>query len=214
MVIERSVKGFLFVNKIKLRMEELQLQSEDGVLISISRGALKQCQMLSAITENDVPNGIIKLQTVTAPVLTKVVEYLTAHEDDEPAEECGERLFIPKVQQKKCDLSDDDSVGGERDSEEEQEAEVDIYHNRYSGLLCAFDSRFLQSLSVPTLLEVTKAANYLGIESLLDLGCRGIAGHMKGLSTEAIRQKFNIRCDLTPEEEERIRREGLWAQDF
>lgn len=199
--------------------DQVQLQSEDGAVFSVTRKALKQSRMLSDII---VDGGVIKLQTLTAPVLTKVIEYLTAHETDDvgnaertPSIQVS-KLQIPRIQKhNKRNISDDDSVNDELDDDDAGNfMETDIYHNRYSGLLCAFDNKFLQSLSVPTLLEVTKAANYLGIDSLLDLGCRGIAGHMKGLSTEAIRAKFNIRCDFTPEEEERIRREGMWAQDF
>ena len=205
---------------------QVQLQSEDGAVFNISRRALKQSRMLSTIfNENINPQEVIKLQTVTAPVLTKVIEYLSAHEEDdsissievEGSSNHAENR-IPRILRqadRHPDLSDDDSVNGEAEEGGRSFVpETDIYHNRYSGLLCAFDNKFLQSLSVPTLLEVTKAANYLGIDNLLDLGCRGIASHMKGLSTEAIRQKFNIKCDFTPEEEERIRREGLWAQDF
>ena len=41
-----------------------------------------------------------------------------------------------------------------------------------------------------------------------------IASNIKGLSVEAIRAKFGIQCDFTPEELERINNEGLWAYDF
>ena len=85
---------------------------------------------------------------------------------------------------------------------------------RYSGFLCPFDKKFISSLDLNTLLEVTKAANYLGILPLLDIGARMIASNIKGLSVEAIRAKFGIQCDFTPEELERINNEGLWTYDF
>ena len=46
---------------------------------------------------------------------------------------------------------------------------------------------------------------------LLDLCCRGVAGHMRGLSVEELRKKFNIVNDFALEEEEGVRRENLWA---
>jgi S-phase kinase-associated protein 1 len=37
---------------------------------------------------------------------------------------------------------------------------------------------------------------------------------MKGLSVEELRSKFNIKNDFTPEEEERVRKETGWINDF
>ncbi|WVZ58695.1 hypothetical protein U9M48_008937 [Paspalum notatum var. saurae] len=60
-------------------------------------------------------------------------------------------------------------------------------------------------------LEFVKAANYLGIKGLLDLTCQTVADMTKGKSPEEIREMFNIKNDLTPEEEEEIRKENVWA---
>jgi S-phase kinase-associated protein 1 len=63
------------------------------------------------------------------------------------------------------------------------------------------------------LLGVIMAANYLGIHLLLKMGTILMAGIIKGLTPEAIRQKFKIAKDLTKAKEEQIRQENAWCED-
>ena len=51
------------------------------------------------------------------------------------------------------------------------------------------------------LFELILAANYLDIQSLLDLTCAKVASMIKGRNTEEIRKRFGIVNDFTPEEE-------------
>lgn len=60
----------------------------------------------------------------------------------------------------------------------------------------------------------SKAANYLDIKALLDVGCKTVANMIKGKSPEEIRKTFNIQNDFTPEEEDQIRRENEWAEEL
>lgn len=59
-----------------------------------------------------------------------------------------------------------------------------------------------------------QAANYLDIKALLDVGCKTVANMIKGKSPEEIRKTFNIQNDFTPEEEDQIRRENEWAEEY
>lgn len=52
-----------------------------------------------------------------------------------------------------------------------------------------------------------QAANYMHIKGLLALACQAVANMIKGKTPEEIRKTFNIKNDLTPEEEEEVRRE-------
>ncbi|XP_023539883.1 SKP1-like protein 1A [Cucurbita pepo subsp. pepo] len=62
-----------------------------------------------------------------------------------------------------------------------------------------------------TLFDLLLAANYLSINSLLDLTCRTVANMFRGKTPEEVRKTFNIKNDFTPEEEAEIRRENQWA---
>jgi len=64
------------------------------------------------------------------------------------------------------------------------------------------------------LMTVPQAANYLDIKALLDVGCKTVANMIKGKSPEEIRKTFNIQNDFTPEEEDQIRRENEWAEEY
>lgn len=56
-----------------------------------------------------------------------------------------------------------------------------------------------------------QAANYLDIQSLLDLTCMTVADQMKGKSLDEIRKHFHIVNDYSKDEEEDVRRENSWA---
>ncbi|KAJ4976034.1 hypothetical protein NE237_001140 [Protea cynaroides] len=57
------------------------------------------------------------------------------------------------------------------------------------------------------------AANYLEIKGLLHLTVEKAANMIRGKTPEQIREIFNIKNDFTPEEEEQIRKENVWAFD-
>ncbi|RWR92338.1 Skp1 domain-containing protein/Skp1_POZ domain-containing protein [Cinnamomum micranthum f. kanehirae] len=61
------------------------------------------------------------------------------------------------------------------------------------------------------LFDLIQAANYLNINSLLDLTCQTAADMIKGKTPEEIKKFFNIENNFTPEEEEEVRRENQWA---
>ena len=61
------------------------------------------------------------------------------------------------------------------------------------------------------LFDLTMAANYLLMDSLIDLTCRTVADMIKGMSVEKIREDFQIKNDFTPEEEKQVRNENSWV---
>lgn len=73
-----------------------------------------------------------------------------------------------------------------------------------------FEKEFLD-METSDVFNVILAANYLNIEKLLDASCRSVADMIKGKTPEEIRETFNIQNDFTPEEEEQVRRENMWA---
>ena len=63
------------------------------------------------------------------------------------------------------------------------------------------------------LLELAHVSNYLLIDELFQLACKSLAILIKGKSVEEIRTVLNVVNDLSPEEEERIRKETEWCID-
>ncbi|KAJ9704450.1 hypothetical protein PVL29_002833 [Vitis rotundifolia] len=78
--------------------------------------------------------------------------------------------------------------------------------------LKAWDADFVK-VDQDTLFALINAANYLEIESLLELTTQTVADVILGKTTDEIYKsyKFEFKNDFTPEEEEEVRRENAWA---
>ena len=63
-----------------------------------------------------------------------------------------------------------------------------------------WDVTFINSVDLDFTYEIINAANYMVINSLLDLACAKLSALMKGKTVEEIRQMFNIESDLSDEE--------------
>jgi len=63
------------------------------------------------------------------------------------------------------------------------------------------------------LFDLTIAANFLGVNPLLNLTCATIATMIKGKTPEEIRRTFNIVNDFTAEEEAAVREENKWCEE-
>ena len=66
------------------------------------------------------------------------------------------------------------------------------------------------NISQEELFDLILAANYLDIKDMLDLLAKSVANLMRGKTAQEIRDTFNIKCDLTKEEIERIQNENEW----
>lgn len=169
----------------------VNLISEDGRMFEVSRESFRKIGIYRSASEDpDVTE--FPIHAVTSNILQKVIEYLEMHESDSPAKTIAS--ISNMVHEEDIDFCVMD----------------DIEYTRYSALISPRDRQFLATIDLPTLIEVTKAANYLHIPDLLDLCCMAVANQMRGLSVEELRSKFNICNDFTPEEEERVQKETLW----
>jgi len=93
-----------------------------------------------------------------------------------------------------------------------EEIEKPLKSANMREVVSEWDASFVE-IEQEHLFELILAANYMDIKPLLDLTCAKVASMIKGKSPEEIRQKFNIKNDFTPEEEEAIRAENKWAED-
>ncbi|XP_053681593.1 S-phase kinase-associated protein 1-like [Sabethes cyaneus] len=91
--------------------------------------------------------------------------------------------------------------------------DADENREKWSDVICQWDQLFLRVDKI-TLYELTMTANDLDIKALLDTCCQTMANMLRGKTSEEMRQTFNIKNDLTPEEEEQIRRENEWCEEM
>lgn len=96
-------------------------------------------------------------------------------------------------------------------NDKNENAEDDQREKR-SDDIGAWDSEFLK-VDQGTLFELLLAANYLGIEGLLDAACKTVANQIRGKGPEEIRKTFNIQNDFTPEEEEQTKYDNQWCEE-
>lgn len=79
------------------------------------------------------------------------------------------------------------------------------------AVLEEFDAKFLD-LDQADLYDLFLAVNFLNIEDLLERVTNKVVGMIEGKSPEEIRNIFNIKNDLSPEEIEESRRENCWIR--
>lgn len=75
-----------------------------------------------------------------------------------------------------------------------------------------WEKEFVQ-VDKSTLFQLILAANFLDVQTLLDLTCKTVADMIKGKTPEQIRAEFNIENDFTPEQLEEVRRDNAWCSD-
>ncbi|XP_006347116.1 SKP1-like protein 11 [Solanum tuberosum] len=76
-------------------------------------------------------------------------------------------------------------------------------------MLLEFDKAFVK-VHHSILHALILAANFLNNKEILDIMCQEVANRIKG-SPQEIRKEFDIKNDITSEEEEAIRKENAWA---
>eukprot|EP00386_Alphamonas_edax_P015525 GDKI01047379.1.p1 GENE.GDKI01047379.1~~GDKI01047379.1.p1 ORF type:complete len:169 (-),score=76.59 GDKI01047379.1:303-809(-) len=87
-----------------------------------------------------------------------------------------------------------------------------VKSNDMKEVVCEWDANFVD-VEQDVLFELILAANYLDIKPLLDLACAKIGSMIKGKSPEEIRKAFNM-PQFSPEEEEQIRKENPWMEEY
>jgi hypothetical protein len=184
---------------------KITLVTEDGQRVLLERKSAQQIGILKTMLNS--PSNIFPVPAVKSTILTKVVEFLDQHADDPIASPPKQ----PTVSSDDDDEDDNADVSTlTLDSPGSSDDEY-IYED-YLASVTPWDQRFLD-IDLPTLIELTKAANYLNVPILLDLCCRTIARQMTGLKAEELRKKFNLPNDFTPEEEAKMAAEFAWIEE-
>ena len=93
------------------------------------------------------------------------------------------------------------------------EIEKPLTSNEMKNLTDEWSANFIDKIPLDDLVNLSVAANYMGINSLLDLCCAKIASLCKDKSEEEIFKTFNITEPLTEEEKNKIKEENKWIDE-
>jgi len=149
-----------------------KVTSNDNQVFEIDQGVVEQSSTIKTLSElmeiNDVP---IPLPNVKASILEPIIEFCNHHKNDPKPEPI--------------------------DEDEDDDPNKDIYEPKRSDDISEWDQTFIARFTVAegTLFDVIMAANYLGIKTLLAVGCKTIANMVRGKSSTEVREMFNISYD-------------------
>ena len=93
------------------------------------------------------------------------------------------------------------------------EIEKPITSNEMKNLTDEWSANFVDKMSTEELVNLTVAANYMGINSLLDLCCAKVASLCKDKSDEEIFKNFNINETFSEEEKKKIIEDNKWIEE-
>jgi len=145
------------------------------------------------INNNNIQQNIIPLPNINGRTLGYIVQYMVNHHHCTNETMDHNNNIIPKPLPTDAKLED---------------------------FISKWDNSFLNTDLVKNgnekehelLLDVILAANFLKIQSLLELGCAKIADMIKERNPEQIRELFDIKEDFSYEEKEKIKQEQYWIQ--
>ena len=93
------------------------------------------------------------------------------------------------------------------------EIEKPLTSNDMKTLTDEWSANFVDKMPLEDLVNLTVAANYMGINSLLDLFCAKIASLCKDKSEDEIFKTFNITETFTEEDKNKIKEENKWIDE-
>ena len=94
-----------------------------------------------------------------------------------------------------------------------KQIEKPINSNEIKSLTDEWSANFIDQLSMEELVNLTVAANYMGINCLLDLCCGKVATLCKDKNEDEIYKTFNINDSSTEEEKNKIKEENKWIEE-
>ena len=94
-----------------------------------------------------------------------------------------------------------------------KEIEKPIQSNEMKNLTDEWSSNFIDKIPLEDLTNLTVAANYMGINSLLDLCCAKVATMCKDKNEDEILKTFKITEKFSEEEKNKIKSENKWIEE-
>ncbi|KAG2484220.1 hypothetical protein HYH03_016955 [Edaphochlamys debaryana] len=167
-------------------MAKVKLLSADKELFEVDEEVASYSHTVKNLLEDAGAGDAVPLPNVSGKILAKVIEFCKFHVEADK-----------KAAADKKPVAEDAKDAKDAKDQTKTTPEVE-----------AFNSGFITDKA--THVELTLAANYLNINTLLDLCCKKWADEIKGKTPEEIRTMFNLKDDLTEEDKERIRAETVW----
>lgn len=168
-----------------MESDKITLQLKDGSTFSLSKKAAELSELLKGAM-NDYPNeSQIPITEVEKKTLENVIEYLNHYEGTIPPE-------IEKPLSK---------------------GELQDILTKGSPTKDPFPFEFIEKLNLESLTNLCVAANFMGINPLLDLCCAKIAYMCKDKDEEDILKNFGINETFSEEEKQKIREENSWIEE-
>jgi S-phase kinase-associated protein 1 len=93
------------------------------------------------------------------------------------------------------------------------EIEKPLKSNNMKDVVDEFSAGFINELELNDLIDLTVAANFMEIQTLLDLCTAKIASMCKDKSEEEIFKTFGITDQFTEEERAKVKEENQWLED-
>jgi S-phase kinase-associated protein 1 len=83
---------------------------------------------------------------------------------------------------------------------------------KLESIIPAWYATFMAALPTETVFNLTEAADYMHVESVLELCCATLAATIKDKSVEELRAFFKITPDLSAEDEAAIQAQSSWTE--
>ena len=93
------------------------------------------------------------------------------------------------------------------------EIEKPLISNEMKNLTDEWSANFIDKMPIEDIVNLSVAANYLSINSLLDLCCAKMASLCKDKNEDEIYKAFNITEPFTEEEKNKIKEENKWLDE-
>lgn len=224
---------------LDLSSATLQLKTSDGYQFSINLSAAFQSRVLRDMYEVMMRRGGTKVEQksgnrsflldpesnvidlgdqIRGSTLARIIEYCNHHQDDDRFDcEVNPTLAQATASLEESELDrNSGAIGGSEASIVPSNPPSMLAEEEF-GPQCfeafpQWDRDFINPLSPKALVELVRAANYLDVIGLLNLGCIKLAQIISGKTIEQVREMFGIRNDFSGDEEEQIREINRWLE--
>ena len=173
-------------------VENVKLVSSDGKEFTVLLDVAKRSVTIASLIEDAGIDNPIPLPNVAGKEVERVVVYCMAHRGDTKEEWAAAAAE-----------TDEPAADGEAAKLPRAEPKP----------MSTADAEFCKELNEEARFKLILAANYLDVRPLLNLVCRAVANEVLGKSPKEIYAMFKIPGELTPEEDEEVRKENPWLND-